>query len=83
MDDYLANLQQFEACPTDAFLIKLVTTECLCHAIDRELYLSDPSRWVPAGDPKTIKIIQSYESRIDFSPLDRLDPIQRCEYFRE
>lgn len=83
MDDYLADLQRTEACPTDAFFNKLVTTERLCHAIDKELFLSDPARWVSARDPKTMKIIQSYQSRIDFCPLEQLDSIQNCEYFRQ
>lgn len=83
MDDYLADLQRTETCPTDAFFNQLVMTERLCHAIDQELFLSDPARQVSARDPKTMEIIQSYQSQIDFYPLDQLDPIQNCEYFRQ
>ena len=81
MDDYLTTLQRTEPCPTDAFFTKLLTIEHLCHAIDKELYLSDPSGSLPARDPKAMNIIQNYNSQIDFYPLDQLDPIQKCEYF--
>lgn len=83
MDDYLADLQRTEACPTDAFFIQLVVTERRCHAIDQQLFLSDPATWLSARDPKTMEIIQNFQSQIDFYPLDQLDSIQNCEYFRQ
>ena len=83
MDDYLANLQQTKACPTDVFFSKLVMTECLCHSIDKELFLSDPARGLSTRDLKMMEIIQSYQSQIDFYPLDQLDSTQNCEYFHE
>lgn len=83
MDDYLADLQRTEACPTDAFFSKLLTIERLCHGIDKELFLSDPARGLSTRDSKTMDIIQSYQSRIDFYPLDQLDSTQNCEYFHQ
>ena len=80
MDDYLADLQRTEACPTDTFFNQLVVTGRLCHTIDQELFLSDPAAWVSVRDPKTMDIIQNYRSQIDFSPLDQLDSVQNCEY---
>lgn len=83
LDDYLADLERIKAASTDEFLCRLVATERLCHDIDQELFLSDPVRSVSARDPKTLMIIQEFQSRNDWPPLAQLHSLQKCELLQK
>ncbi|KAJ5240506.1 uncharacterized protein N7469_002097 [Penicillium citrinum] len=77
LDDYIFDLQRNNASPTDAFLCKLVTTELLCHIIDQELCLSNPVQAVSAPSLKSMAIIQTIQTRIDWLALGQFHQLER------
>ncbi|KAB8265007.1 hypothetical protein BDV32DRAFT_145041 [Aspergillus pseudonomiae] len=76
-DEYVADLRRNKASPTDEFLCTIVTTELACHAISRELFLSDPASSVSLSDPDILMKVQKHKSQSECLPLDRISSIDK------
>ncbi|KAE8360399.1 hypothetical protein BDV27DRAFT_41417 [Aspergillus caelatus] len=76
-DDYVADLRRAKVSPTDEFFCTIVTTESICHAINKELFLSDPVSSVFLSDPKISTEVQKHKSQIESLPLNQISSIDK------
>ncbi|KAE8140853.1 hypothetical protein BDV38DRAFT_279827 [Aspergillus pseudotamarii] len=76
-DDYVADLRRAKVSPTDELLCTIVTTESICHAIHKELFLSDPVSSVCLSDSKISIEVQKHKSQIESLPLNQISSLDK------
>ncbi|OQE41420.1 hypothetical protein PENCOP_c005G06503 [Penicillium coprophilum] len=76
-DDYAADLRRTKTSPTDEFLCLIVKTECICHAVNQELSLSDSTTLASLSDLNTLSKVQKFKTQIECLPLEQVPSLKK------
>ncbi|KAJ5158647.1 uncharacterized protein N7500_008298 [Penicillium coprophilum] len=76
-DDCAADLRRTKTSPTDEFLCVIVKTECICHAVNQELSLSDSTTLASLSDQNTLSKVQKFKTQIECLPLEQVPSLKK------